>query len=153
MKNTILNSSLIFVGVTVSLFLCDWVLGTLGYPTEFTGHISHPKNYEEVRRNIEFQYVFKTNSRGLRYRDVAVEKPATSHRIYVAGDSFTEGNGIEEGKRFTDLLEGQFQSGRKQHLVYQWRPVWNRPFTIRKVVHGDRIGVPTRRTAHLHIRE
>lgn len=67
--------------------------------------ISHPPNMEEVRKNIEFRYVFRTNSRGLRYREVPLEVTQGSYRVFVSGDSFAEGECVDEGKRFTDLLE------------------------------------------------
>lgn len=109
-KKISLNSSLFLAAVALSLFLCDGVLGFLSFPSEVPQRVSHPVNYEEVRQNIEFQYIFKTNSRGLRYHNIPAEKPANTHRVFVSGDSFTEGVGIDDGKRFTDLLEGQFQS-------------------------------------------
>ena len=111
-----LNSSIVLAGVAISLFLCDWILGFLSFPSEVPQRVSHPANYEEVRRKKEFQYIFKTNSRGLRYPDIPVEKPANTYRVFVSGDSFTEGVGVDDGKRFTDLLEGKFQSSDKNVL-------------------------------------
>ena len=110
MKKISLNSSLLLAAVAISLFLSDGILGLLGFPPEVPQRITHPANYEELRQEIEFQYNFKTNSRGLRYRDIPADKPFNTHRVFVSGDSFTEGKGIDDGKRFTDLLEGQFQS-------------------------------------------
>lgn len=108
-KKISLNSSLIIASVAIALFLCDWVFGFLGFPSEVSKRISHPVNYEKVMQNIEFQYTFKTNNRGLRYHDISEEKPSNTNRIFVSGDSFTEGLGVDDGKRFTDLLEDQFQ--------------------------------------------
>ena len=109
-KKPFLYSSLTLASVLISLFLCDGILDFLNFPSEILQRVSHPAYYEEVRQNIEFQYVFKTNSRGLRYQDIPTEKPANTWRIFVSGDSFTEGVGVDEGKRFTDLLENQFNS-------------------------------------------
>jgi hypothetical protein len=75
-KNISLNGSLFLAGIVISLFLCEGVLGLLGFPSEVPSRVSHPANYETVRQNIEFQYVFKTNSQGLRYREIPLEKPA-----------------------------------------------------------------------------
>jgi lysophospholipase L1-like esterase len=116
LKRISLNSSLVLAGVAISLFLCNCVLGFLSFPSEVPQKISHPINYEEVRQNKEFQYIFKTNSRGLRYHDIPAEKPANTFRVFVSGDSFTEGEGVDDGKRFTDLLEGKFQSSDKSVL-------------------------------------
>src|SRR3990167_73436 len=116
LKKISLNSSLVLAGVAISLFLCNCVLGFLSFPSEVPQKISHPINYEEVRQNKEFQYIFKTNSRGLRYHDIPAEKPANTFRVFVSGDSFTEGEGVDDGKRFTDLLEGKFQSSDKSVL-------------------------------------
>lgn len=96
-----------------SLFLCNSILFLLDFPSEATQRISNPVNFEKVRKNKEFQYVFKTNSRGLRYNDIPAEKPVNTFRIFVSGDSFTEGEGVEDSKRFTNLLEGKYQSSDK----------------------------------------
>lgn len=105
-----LNCSLVLVSATISLFLFEYALDIAGYPTEVPQRIAHPANYEEVRQNLEFHYVFKTNSRGLRYRDIPQEESPGTYRVFVSGDSFTEGLGVEDGQRFTDLLERQFHS-------------------------------------------
>ncbi len=109
-KRISLNCCLVLASAAISLFLCDWVLGFLGFPSEIPPRVSHPTNYEEVKQNIEFRYIFKTNSRGLRYHEIPTEKPPNTYRVFVSGDSFTEGVGVDDGKRFTDLLEGKFQS-------------------------------------------
>ena len=60
----------------------------------------------EVRRNLEYEYVFATNSQGLRSKEIPLRKPDGIRRIFVAGDSFTEGIGVADGERYTDVLEG-----------------------------------------------
>lgn len=107
-KKISLNSGLSLIAVVISLFLCDSVLGFLNFPSELD--VVYPKNYEKLIRNIEYQYVFKTNSRGLRYRDIPAKKIENTYRVFVSGDSFVEGQGVAEGKRFTDLLENRFNS-------------------------------------------
>ena len=109
-KKIPLNCSLVLLSATISLFFFEYLLDITGYPTEVPERITHPANYEEFRQNLEFQYVFKTNSRGLRYREIPKEKPLGTYRVFVSGDSFTEGLGVEDGQRFTDLLERQFHS-------------------------------------------
>lgn len=92
----------------LSLLLCEGLLAVLKYPTEVQPRVAHPANFQETRRSTEFKYTFKTNDRGLRYHVLPLEKPSGTHRVFVCGDSFVEGTGIEEGERFTDLLEGRF---------------------------------------------
>jgi lysophospholipase L1-like esterase len=104
------NSIIFFIAIVFSMFVCDWVLGLLNFPSENPRRVSHPKNIETVRNHLEFQYVFKTNDHGLRYRNIPLEKTGTEYRIFVSGDSFTEGFGVEEENRFTSLLEKEFSS-------------------------------------------
>ena len=53
----------------------------------------------------EFEYQFRTNSLGFRDKERPLKKPKNNYRIFVTGDSFTEGNGVDEESRFTNLLE------------------------------------------------
>jgi len=78
---------------------CHWP--GYGYPSlcpNFAGVVSTP----------DFAVAYKTNSRGLRDREYAAEKPAGKTRVLALGDSFTFGHGIEYGDRFTDILEDAF---------------------------------------------
>ena len=109
-RNFVYNCIIVIIAGTLSLFICDWVLGLFNFPAEITMRVSHPKNIDVVRENIEFQYVFKTNDHGLRYRNIPLEKTGTDYRIFVSGDSFTEGFGVEAENRFTNLLEDEFSS-------------------------------------------
>lgn len=109
-KNYFYNIIIFFTAIIFCLFISDWILALLKFPSEIPQRISHPKNYEKVINNIEFQYVFKTNDQGLRYHNIPLEKSNTGYRIFVAGDSMTEGVGVVEGYRFTDLLEEKFIS-------------------------------------------
>jgi hypothetical protein len=47
------------------------------------------------------------NSQGFRGPSFSEAKPAGVYRIAVVGDSFTFGNGVRQGDRFTDLLQAQ----------------------------------------------
>lgn len=65
-------------------------------------------NFEGVVSTPDFAVSYQTNSRGLRDREYALEKPPGKTRILALGDSFTFGHGIAYGQRFTDLLESSF---------------------------------------------
>jgi lysophospholipase L1-like esterase len=110
------NSIIILIAITFSLFLCDWILALFKYSSEPPRRISHPKNIEAVRKNIEFEYLFKTNDQGLRYRTIPRVKTANQYRIFVSGDSYTEGFGVDAEHRFTDLLEDKFKTSSKSIL-------------------------------------
>lgn len=103
-----LNLLVVFVSVLLAVFLCEWILRVLGYPATLQPQTAHPAGYREVRERVEFTQEFRTNSQGLRYREIPFEKKPDDRRIFVAGDSFTEGWGVDEDRRFTDLLEKRF---------------------------------------------
>lgn len=89
-------------------FLLDRGLGVLGYPSMTPRRIAHPPNFVEVRSNIEFEYHFETNAYGLRYREIPPKKPEDTFRVFVVGDSFTEGVGVEADAAFPSVLERIF---------------------------------------------
>jgi lysophospholipase L1-like esterase len=109
-KRRILATNLIvaLVSVVAALYLCEWVLKLRGAPVKLSPQTSHPANYHEVRDRLEFRFDFQTNSQGLRYPEIPLEKPRGSRRVFVVGDSFTEGWGVEASERFTDLLERKY---------------------------------------------
>jgi lysophospholipase L1-like esterase len=81
--------------------------------------IAHPPNFKEHRKTVEFSYEFRTNSMGLRYRDIPLNKPSDAEvRAVVVGDSYVEGWGVADDERFTSLLEKSFSSpGRPASFV------------------------------------
>src|SRR5215467_1798077 len=78
--------------------LGDRMLGLLGLPDEFAGWVTHPPHYSEVRRNIEFTEKFQTNGQGLRYKEIPLQKPLRTRRIFVVGDSNVEGRECKRRK-------------------------------------------------------
>jgi len=113
-------SGVIIALVTLFLgsLLADRALYFFGLPSQIFLQAAHPKNYSEPRKSLEYQYLFKTNSQGLRYREIPLPKPAGAYRVFVAGDSFTEGYGVEENRRFTELLENKFSGqGREVNFI------------------------------------
>ena len=79
-----------------------------GFPAEKT---RHPRNYSIQIRNPEFIYDLKTNSQGLRYREVSLRKPGLQFRMLVLGDSFTEGFGVGMNQAFPAVLERLASAG------------------------------------------
>ena len=89
-----------------ALLFVDWVLlSAAGFPTEPEPQTAHPKSFREARHNVEFDYVFETNSQGLRSPELPLEKPLGERRLLVLGDSFTEGWGVETEATFCARLD------------------------------------------------
>jgi len=112
------KTELFFVMMLLFLFgfsiLCDSLLGLLGFSSE---QYVHPPNYTEVRKSIEFEYKFAANSQGLRYREIPLTKKSPNERrIWVAGDSFTEGWGVEQNETFSARLESSYSAS--ENSVY-----------------------------------
>ncbi len=63
----------------------------------------HSPNSQYLHRRACFSVEYQANSFGM--RDPERKKLGSEHRAVVLGDSFVEGFGIAQGKRFTDLLE------------------------------------------------
>ncbi len=98
---------LLLLGTTVVL---DRALGLLGYSKESPPQHTHPKNFKEVRKQVEFTYTFETNSQGLRTPEIPLLRPPLAPpRVLVAGDSFTEGWGVESPQTFVKQLETKWK--------------------------------------------
>jgi hypothetical protein len=63
----------------------------------------HPANSEIMLAKSCFSISMKSNSYG--FRDKERKKSSSQKRVVVLGDSFVEGYGVEQQRRFTDLLE------------------------------------------------
>lgn len=116
-RNRIVKKHYLLAGMTFLLLLgftilSDYVLGFVGLPSEPEQQWVHPPNYMEVRKSIgEFEYEFATNSQGLRYREIPLNKKSPNEkRILVVGDSFTEGQGVEQEETFSFVLESYYSS-------------------------------------------
>ena len=93
---------------TIFLFIGDQVLGFIGLPGEIPIQVAHPRNFEEIRHNIEYQYTFKTNDQGLRYATIPLHKNPGERRVILLGDSFVEGVGLESSDTLGARLESEF---------------------------------------------
>lgn len=99
------NLALAALTLLVGSIALDRALGLLGFAEEWSGRTSNPPNYHERRDNIEFAYDFRTNSEGLRERELPLAKPPGVVRIFLAGDSFTEGVGVADDQTFVARLQ------------------------------------------------
>lgn len=79
-----------------ALFRRDPVLGTVLVPDR-----------QELAVTSDFSVVYRTNALGLRDGDHAYEKPPGVLRVLALGDSFTFGEGVAYGERFTEIPEQQ----------------------------------------------
>lgn len=68
----------------------------------------------------EFDVEYKINSLGLRCKEFELSKPPDTYRILMLGDSFTEGDGVEETETFSHQLQGILDSsvtGRRCQII------------------------------------
>src|SRR3989338_4149797 len=116
LREILLSIIVMVLSTAVVLAIADRaILGYfLKYPTELPLKISHPSNYPERRKNIEFAYDFNTNSQGVRYRELPLEKKENEFRFLVLGDSYAEGVGVDAEDRFTEILERKLTNGKKE---------------------------------------
>ncbi len=84
----------------------DRAIGLVGFPGE--ARLAPPPHYEARIENAEFRYTLRTNDRGIRYREIPLEKPSGVARVVVLGDSATAGDGVVDEDRWTDRVEKLF---------------------------------------------
>ncbi len=65
-------------------------------------------NIQVLATTSDFSIIYKINSQGLRDKEYDLTKPKDKTRILVFGDSFTYGEGVEYGERFSDIIEKSF---------------------------------------------
>lgn len=65
-------------------------------------------NAQVLATTSDFSVIYKINSKGLRDKEYSYPKPWDKTRILAFGDSFTFGEGVEYGGRFTDIPEGHY---------------------------------------------
>lgn len=64
-------------------------------------------NAQALATTSDFSVIYEINSLGYRDKEYTLDKPPGKKRILVFGDSFTFGEGVPYGERFTDLVEEQ----------------------------------------------
>src|SRR5262245_10918108 len=108
------NLVLLVVAGFIGIYLCEAALLLFGFDTERRIRPTHPPNFRQTRRHLEYQYDFITNSFGLRSPEISRDKPKGVHRLLLAGDSFVEGIGVNGDSTISAFLERQFADGRLQ---------------------------------------
>ena len=74
------------------------------------GWVNHPGAQASID-NGDFAYRARINSAGFRDPERAKRKPQATRRILLLGDSVAWGWGVDDGKRFSDLLEARLGPG------------------------------------------
>ena len=114
-----LNILIGICSLLLTLFFAENLLAIVGYKIDEDAPLAHFSSHAEKIKSINFIYESTTNSEGIRYREIPFEKASTDEiRVVVVGDSFVEGDGVEEPHRFTSVLEKKFsQNGKKVLFV------------------------------------
>jgi lysophospholipase L1-like esterase len=90
-------------------------------PDPLIGHRHAPN-----RKALLMGVMVETNSRGLRDREFAFEKPTGTLRIVMLGDSFTEGWGVPEQDTFSKRIERLYaEHGVKAEAINTGVGNWN----------------------------
>ena len=67
-------------------------------------------NTQVLATTSDFSVIYKINSQGLRDKEHNFTKPKSTTRILAFGDSFTFGEGVPYGERFTDITGKHFSN-------------------------------------------
>ena len=103
---------LVSISTVASFFVIDLLAGVFlisplsptMVPDEFRHHKLVPNGYAKFEQS-EFSYVQQNNALGLRGSDVVIDKPNTTFRILVLGDSYTMGKGVADDQTAVVVLE------------------------------------------------
>jgi hypothetical protein len=97
------------------------------------GYRLHPKA-QVLAVTADYSVIYQISSEGLRDREVRYSKPAGYTRVLALGDSFTFGEGVPMGERFTDVAQRRLS---KVELLNSGVPGWGLDQElIYLVVHG-----------------
>jgi hypothetical protein len=88
----------------IALKLADWGIGW-ALKTEKRHWLRLTPNAEVTHKSNEFEYIYKTNSWGLRNPEIPLQKPEGTTRLAIVGDSFVAGLGVADDEVFPRLLE------------------------------------------------
>lgn len=112
MKSLFPKLILIATSSLLTLFVVDRVISFFPETKNASSQVTYPPFMNEnIREHPTVSYTLRTNRLGIRYKDIPLEKENPQEiRVAVIGDSYTEGQGVEEDQTFSALLEKKFQS-------------------------------------------
>lgn len=67
--------------------------------------------------DYDWRTTYRINSLGMRDKEYSAEKPENTFRILILGDSFTEGQGVDQDKVFAKILETGLQGKIKEKKI------------------------------------
>lgn len=103
---------MVVLSTLVALKASDFAIGWLRNTRE--RHLLRlPANANQRHRSTEFDYIYTTNSRGLRGPERPLAKPPGTTRVAVLGDSFVAGFGVPDDDVFTVGLEQRLAQSRR----------------------------------------
>lgn len=79
-------------------------------------HVMIPKSVCRFKTD-EWDTMYMINSLGLRGNEVDIEKPINTFRIWVIGDSFVQGHGVDFEKSFASVLEKKLNDNKLENNV------------------------------------
>ena len=95
--------------IYLRIFHYNQSLGIQSYFDDNLGVVRFIPNQEYRVKYPEFEYILKTNSKGLRDYEYPYEKNKNVFRIVAIGDSFTFGHGVELKYTFPKQLENKLK--------------------------------------------
>ncbi len=116
-QRVLINACLLVVSGLVAVALVELALKLAGFPTERGIQTTHPPNFRETRRHLEYEYEFVTNSLGLRNAEISRDKPEGTTRILLAGDSFVEGIGVNEDSTISSLIQEELSGSAHLEVI------------------------------------
>ncbi len=121
MKHRLYNGLLVAASLVFACLLLELALRLVGYvpavvpPYLYDNH-AHTwwtvrPNYSETVRTPDGSVTYAINAQGIRAaQDIPLQFAATSRRIFLIGDSYTFGQGIDEKYTFARVLEDSLRS-------------------------------------------
>ena len=111
-RDRVVGFWLVSVSTAITYFIVDFAAGYFLItplspqlvPDPVRHHKLVPNAYAKFQQE-DFSYVQRNNKFGLRGGDLSLEKPDSTIRILMLGDSFTMGKGVEDNETFSYLLD------------------------------------------------
>ena len=75
-------------------------------------------NKDIIINEPEIKYTYRASSLGLREREIPAQKPDSVKRLFVLGDSFTEGIGVQYANSMPRDIEKKLDSAKLHYEVY-----------------------------------